>query len=262
MIAERPTRLLGRRALLSGFGACLLGGGTAEAVQVLRRHDHTDSENSRRRVDPTSISRVETAGDLMALTFDDGPDPDHTPTVLRVLSAAEVRATFFVIGRNALRHPQLVRDILADGHEVANHTQDHRWLDRLDLASVTDQIVGAERTLAGLGAGSGGMFRPPRGWISPNVVTATRAARLRTIFWTDCLEAHLSHGIDRAIAEVSHSARPGGILLCHDGGRLDGPNPQAIDRSATVAALPGLLRCLRARGLAADRLSSLLEASN
>jgi peptidoglycan/xylan/chitin deacetylase (PgdA/CDA1 family) len=115
----------------------------------------------------------------MALTFDDGPDPDFTPAVLDVLGMCDVRATFFVIGRNAAKHPDLIQKMLREGHVVANHTQDHLWLNELDRDGIQDQVIGGLTTLGAIGAQGSSMFRPPRGWTSPTVADVVNGAGLR-----------------------------------------------------------------------------------
>jgi chitooligosaccharide deacetylase len=94
------------------------------------------------------------------------------------------------------------------------------------------------------------LFRPPHGWTSGAVAGVMRREGLRSIFWSDCLEHHLSLGPpSTAVAAMAARVRPGSILLCHDGGHLDGPHPQSFDRSTTVAALPHLLEAVLARNL-------------
>jgi chitooligosaccharide deacetylase len=248
--ASGPVRRLGRRGVLAVGGACLLGlvgdsrAGAAHAG--VTRLGHTSGEDDWRDADPRALVSLATRGRRIALTFDDGPDPAYTPQVLDLLAAYRVPATFFMIGRNAVTHPDLVRRVQAEGHLVANHTRDHVWLDRLDRAAVGRQLDGGAADLVSAGASVGGLMRPPRGWTSPSVAEAAGERRLRAVFWTVCLEAHLHAGPARAVRSMGGALRPGAIVLCHDGGHLDGPNPQSVDRSGTVAALPALLERVRA----------------
>lgn len=237
-----------RRLLVGSAIGCLLTLGGVEQGSAGRPPVHTNDIRARRRADPAGVFELPTERRVVALTFDDGPDPDYTPAILQILAQAEVTATFFVIGRNAERHPDLVAAIAMAGHRIGNHTQDHLWLDHLPAGQVAEQIAAADRTLAGQGVAANGLFRPPRGWTSATVAEQTARAGKRGYYWTACLEAHLRDGTRAAAAIVAGDAQPGGIILCHDGGFLDGPNPQRVDRSRTVAALPGLLDGLRARG--------------
>ena len=222
------------------------------------RSAHTDTSWSRMLVDSYAVSVVHTGADAVALTFDDGPDPRFTPRVLDVLAEAGATATFFVVGRNATEHPGLVRRIVGEGHEVANHTQDHIWLDGLDDAGVRGQIVTATASLRAAGAPAPQLFRPPRGWTSRTVARASAALGLRTVFWSDCLEAWLHHGVQAAACQVADGARPGSVLLLHDGGCVHGRNAEQLDRGPTVEALPRLLAQLRRRGLVVASLRPLL----
>jgi chitooligosaccharide deacetylase len=212
--------------------------GTEAGTEAGTGAGHSDREEPAR-------SRVGAGTGRIAVTFDDGPDPAYTPHVLDLLAAEGVPATFFVIGRNAVRYPRLIGRMLAEGHTVANHTRDHLWLDRLAAGPVAAQVDGGTADLLAAGAPASGLLRPPRGWTSPVVAQVAAGRGLTSVFWTVCLEAHLHGGVTAGVEAVVERLTPGAILLCHDGGHLDGPNPQSVDRSATVAALPRLLRRIR-----------------
>ena len=248
----------GRRTLLRAVASGGVLAGAAALADGWPLTAHTDTWWSRALVDPDAVSVVRTTSDAVALTFDDGPDPRFTPHVLDVLAEAGATATFFVVGRNATEHPDLVRRVVGEGHEVANHTQDHVWLDCLDDAGVRGQIATATASLRAAGAPAPYLFRPPRGWTSRTVDRASAALGLRTVFWSDCLEAWLHHGVQAAARQVADGARPGSVLLLHDGGCVHGPNAQQLDRGPTVEALPRLLAQLRRRGLAVASLRPLL----
>jgi peptidoglycan-N-acetylglucosamine deacetylase len=258
------SRRLVRRELLVGAGFCLLGLGALvtaeEGAAASRGGGPTTTPSARRAADRRAVSRVVTVEPVLALTFDDGPDPEYTPAVLDVLARFGVRATFFVVGRNALAHPELVTRAVREGHVVANHTRDHLWLDRLAREEVGSQIRQGRSDLARLGVYPNGLFRPPRGWTSPTVAEVTHRMGLRSVFWNDCLEAHHSVRIDDASAAVIGRAHPGSIILAHDGGRIAGPNPERIDRSRTVEMLPRVLAGIERRGLRAVTLHRLLSS--
>ncbi|MGO4598144.1 polysaccharide deacetylase family protein [Terrabacter sp. 2RAF25] len=209
----------------------------------------TDSPALRHDVDPRGITRVSTTRRWVALTFDDGPDPRWTPDVLDVLHAYGCRATFFAVGSNVEAHPDLARRIVAEGHRLSNHTHDHLWLDRVDAATVTDQLTRGREAVAAYDRQGGQLARPPRGWTSRTVARCTSDLGLRSVFWTACLESSLHDGPVAAGEEVGARLRAGDIVLAHDGGRVVGPNPQDIDRSRTLAALPTMLESLRRRRL-------------
>lgn len=238
-----PRRMVSRRtALLATAGSCLLGAAGVSGAGRLFAAGHTTSPNARRDVDPRAVSSVSTSERKLAITFDDGPDPQFTPTVLATLANFDIKATFFLIGRNATRHPDLVAEVLAQGHAVGNHTLDHMWLDDLDVDGVRYEVREGHHSLTSLKVTPGDLFRPPHGWTSSTVAAVTSERNLRSYFWSDCLEAHFNHGIHGAADKIIGACQPGSIILCHDGGALeDGPNPQHEDRSRTVAALPRML---------------------
>jgi peptidoglycan/xylan/chitin deacetylase (PgdA/CDA1 family) len=121
----------------------------------------------------------------VALTFDDGPWPGSTESILDTLAATRVSAAFFVIGRNAAARPDLLERICAEGHLLGNHSYDHDhfgitrsrayWLDQLDR---TDQLI------ASTARGSPTLFRPPMGFNSRHMAAALRARGHRTIAWS------------------------------------------------------------------------------
>jgi peptidoglycan/xylan/chitin deacetylase (PgdA/CDA1 family) len=255
-----------RRDILSAAVACCALGATS-SVQLVsppavpdNDYDPTTTPEDRVHADPRAISLAATTRRYVAVTFDDGPDPEYTPAVLAILRRYAVTATFFVVGSNATAHPDLIARIRSQGHVLANHTQNHRWLNELSPAEVTAELtLGARHVQGGPGAG---LYRPPRGWTSPTVATVADRLAIRPVFWSDCLEAHLALGPREAGQRVGNDAGPGSIILTHDGGTIVGPNPQRIDRSHSVASLPYLLQTLAKRSLTPVSVPTLLASSN
>jgi peptidoglycan/xylan/chitin deacetylase (PgdA/CDA1 family)/sulfur carrier protein ThiS len=179
----------------------------------------------------------------VALTFDDGPSPTNTPKLLSVLKRFGVKATFFVIGRSASFHPDLVRAEIAAGMEVGDHSWSHPYLrpfKSLPSRVIRDEITQAQKELLSLGASSG-LFRPPGGTFSPRVIDIAMRADTRLVLWSVDPKDWEAGRSRRQIAEaVLSKVGPGSIIILHDGGG---------DRSATIAALPEIIRGIRARGL-------------
>jgi len=196
--------------------------------------------------------RVATHWAAVALTFDDGPDPRFTPMVLDLLAAHQARATFFVVGTGVHAHPDLVRRAVAEGHEVANHTLGHERLDHLDRAGVRAQLEGGAAAITALDLGPAArprLVRPPFGFEGPASRAELLAGGWEVARWHGCLERHLVRDpAGEATARLVAGARPGDVLLAHDGG---------ADRTTTVAALPDLLTALARRGLAVTTIGSL-----
>jgi peptidoglycan/xylan/chitin deacetylase (PgdA/CDA1 family) len=183
---------------------------------------------------------------VVALTFDDGPNPQATPSVLDALGEGGVRATFFVLGRHADRWPSLVRRMREEGHVIANHGYHHRKLTFRSPRYVRDDIARGTAAIQRAGGSRPALFRAPHGHRNPWVTSIARAAGQRTVGWTlgvwDSARPGASIIADRAI----RGAEPGAIILLHDGDGYDAFG----DRTQTAAALPAIIRGLRERGFA------------
>src|SRR5437667_9692000 len=185
-------------------------------------------------------------GRYVALTFDDGPS-SYTRRVLRLLRRARVRATFFVVGSRAAARPDLVRAESRQG-AVGNHTWTHPRLASLDRRDVIQQLL---RTQAAIVRATGGvrplLFRPPYGVGTPAETAAVHALGLVDVRWSlDSLDSRPGASTGAVVRNVTAGLRPGAIVLLHD------------IHPWTVAALPRILRALRARGLTAVTIPELV----
>jgi peptidoglycan/xylan/chitin deacetylase (PgdA/CDA1 family) len=175
------------------------------------------------------------------LTIDDGPDPGDTPQILALLAAHGARATFFVIGERAARHPEIIRAIVAGGHEVAHHTQTHplatfwyappsRVARELDAALEVLRAQGIVPT----------RFRPPASIKNPWLRAALRARRLAAVGWS-ARGLEIGASDPQAVADrVLQGLSPGSILLMHEGPRVPAP--------IRVHAIRRVLEQLQAQG--------------
>jgi peptidoglycan/xylan/chitin deacetylase (PgdA/CDA1 family) len=192
---------------------------------------------------------------LFALTFDDGPDPRHTPQIAEALASRGHAGTFFVLGRQVRAHPELVAGLIAQGHEVASHGDDHRLLAFASPAAVRAQLRGAEDAVrAATGAPPAPLFRAPHGVRSPWLARTLRGAGYRLVAWDGSVFDTAEPGADEIVARVAGLLEPGRVVLLHDG---DGSGLGA-SRAQTVAALPAILDEAERRGLRSVRLSELL----
>ncbi|GAB3592899.1 hypothetical protein GCM10027446_14310 [Angustibacter peucedani] len=253
-----------RRALLGGAAGCLVAGvgsvlgASADASPAYLPGMRTTTRRSRHAAQPDGVFAVSTRHRTVALTFDDGPDPDYTPHVLDLLDRHEARATFFMVGVNALVWRDLAREVVARGHTVANHTHAHVDLYDLGQAPVRGELQQGGDDLVDVGLGRPTLFRPPKGFTSPTVGRAARGLGLRTAFWTQCVEA-VHSGSPRDVARLMLArTAPGQILLAHDGGRVMTSGGQSVDRTATMEVLPFLLSGLRSSGWDVVALPDLL----
>src|SRR5229473_8374524 len=188
----------------------------------------------------------------VALTFDDGPSPD-TERILDVLGAHEASATFFMVGREVESFPGIAQRVLAEGHEIGNHSYSHPSYLFQSSAETHCQIRRAQSVIAETIGVRPQMVRPPYGVRTPAYFRATRALDLQTVQW-DVAGFDWRRITPRQIADnVLRKARPGSIILLHDG---DSAGKNA--RKNTVEALPLIIRGLRDRDLQIAPLSQLL----
>jgi peptidoglycan/xylan/chitin deacetylase (PgdA/CDA1 family) len=185
-------------------------------------------------------------GNRVALTFDDGPRPPYTGQILDVLKKEGVTATFFVLGENARRFPDLVKRIEIEGHRVANHGMDHGIMMFASSGEALAQVEAAERALRDAGVSDPApLFRAPHGWLSPVAYRALNRCGYRVAGWSKGVWDTASPGVEAIVSRTGEILRPGRILLLHDG--WQGPGEE--NRSQTVAALSEIIREAKSRGL-------------
>jgi peptidoglycan-N-acetylglucosamine deacetylase len=193
------------------------------------------------RLPPASAARGE-----IALTFDDGPNPELTPRVLDILDAFGARATFFCIAEKAARHPELAREIVRRGHAIENHSNAHEHTFAfLFLAGLKRDLGAAQSTILALTGSAPRFFRPPMGFRNPLLDPVLHEMGLRLVSWTrrgyDTNPRHVGQVAER----LENGLAPGDILLLHDGHNAETPagNPVVLE------VLPRLLETLQRRGL-------------
>jgi peptidoglycan/xylan/chitin deacetylase (PgdA/CDA1 family)/uncharacterized membrane protein YbhN (UPF0104 family) len=192
---------------------------------------------------------------VLALTFDDGPSSEWTPQVLDALRANGARATFFVLGRHVEAHPELVRRMSEEGHEIASHGYDHALLTFASQADVERQLERTERSLASaLGdAPRARLFRAPHGFRNPFVARATARRGYEVVGWTKGVWDTAKPGVEAIVRRTIGAFRPGGILLLHD---ADGSGAND-DRSQTAEAVPEIVERAHAAGYELVTVSEL-----
>ncbi len=198
------------------------------------------------------LLRVQGVRGQLALTFDDGPHPVHTPKVLALLALHGHRATFFVIGERASRHPALLRAIVEGGHLIANHSLRHQpWTPALPASQLAREWAAANRTIAE----ATGIFprwcRAPVGLVSPPVAEAARRCGMLLVHWSVTARDGVAWADrERCWSRLSRGLQAGAIAVLHDG--VGGENCAAVD------LLPRVLDDMRARGLVSVTLDELL----
>ncbi|MDB5319165.1 MAG: putative hydrolase [Phycisphaerales bacterium] len=205
------------------------------------------------------VHRGDAAGQpCYALTFDDGPCDRATPAILDTLGELNARATFFVIGLNARRFPNVVRRIFDEGHIVGNHSFNHShfgvmragwYWDRQirDTDALLQEIIGVKPAL----------FRPPMGARQFHITRAARRHGHTLVTWSRRALDGFATTPERIVARLSDRTLPGDILLMHDGVE---PNLRR-DPTASIAAVRPLILALRQRGLEPAPLDELIKVS-
>ncbi|HET6740639.1 MAG TPA: polysaccharide deacetylase family protein [Kribbella sp.] len=175
----------------------------------------------------------------VVLTFDDGPDLEYTPKVLDVLARFDAKATFFEVGENVRKHPELSKRIHAAGHSVQNHTWDHSDLRKLTPAKFQQEVASTDQAIRTATGSTPACLRPPYGGVSATVRQRAKAMGKDLVVWTVDSRDWTKPGTAAIVQHVLKNVHSGSVILMHDGGG---------NRTETVAALPAILKALKAQG--------------
>lgn len=189
----------------------------------------------------------------VALTFDDVPDPRFTPQVLDVLKAKKVQATFFVVGTRSSKHPDLVKRIHREGHNIGNHSYSHPDFSKLSFDKVQEQIGRAERAIEGIVGFKPRLVRPPYGEILPRHLEWAKQRGYTVVNWDVDSSDWRQLSSDQVFRNVTRAVRPGSVVLMHAGGG------EGQSLSGTVKALPRIIDWLREHHYEPVTLTDLLE---
>ena len=198
------------------------------------------------------IGRTDT--NAVALTFDDGPGPD-TEAILDTLGERNLRAAFFAVGRQVERYPSIARRIVAEGHEIGNHSLSHPNFLSQSPDETRDQLTRTQRIIEDETGVKASIARPPYGVKTPSYFAAARALGLRIVQWSVAGFDWKPLPAERVAARVLRGARPGAIVLLHD---ADSAGKR--DRRATTASIPIIADGVHARGLSVEPLGALLSS--
>ena len=236
-LSRRAILALGVTSLAYGVIGCGGQRGSARLGPLLA---HSPAPARRRPVFVVHELLPQAPPDAVALTIDDGPHPEWTPRVLDLLAREHVRATFSVVGVRARAFPTLVRRIVEEGHGVCNHTLTHpEPFPRRRAEEIERQVAEAQAAIADAGGVSPHLFRSPGGGWSPVVFDTAARHGLVPIDW-DVDPRDWARPGAVVITRRLLRAKPGDILLCHDGGG---------NRAQTYTALTRVLPELKSRGL-------------
>ena len=194
-----------------------------------------------------TFSRVSVGEPIVAMTFDDGPHPRNTPRLLDMLRDRNIKATFYVIGRNVDLYPALTRRIVAEGHEIGNHTYTHGNLTKMSDAKVREEMVKCRTSIAKAAGVQPRTMRPPYGALLQRQRSMIHSEfGYPTIMWSVDPRDWQRPGPSVVTSRILSGTTPGAIILAHD---LHAP---------TVDAMPGTLDGLLRKGYKFVTVSQLL----
>jgi peptidoglycan/xylan/chitin deacetylase (PgdA/CDA1 family) len=196
------------------------------------------------------VARVEcrTPAGTVALTFDDGPHPASTPAVLDLLGELAVPATFFFVGRNAAQHASVVQRARDEGHAIGSHSLSHPQPAEISRRELLREYDEGRRAVSAAAGTDVRLFRPPYGHLGLSSAIIIRTQRLVPWLWTVDPKDWRPCVTGKDVASVGGAAKSGDVILLHDW--VEQPVvPEALDRSATLEALPLIVRKVRERGL-------------
>lgn len=199
---------------------------------------------------PGRYTSIATARPFVALTFDDGPHPELTPRLLDILRYHGVRATFFVVGRNAELYPDIVRRIVAEGHEIANHSYTHTSLTTVGDERLRQEVCGTSDAIERITGRRPTSMRPPYGANNARVQAFLQSQGLDMVLWSVDPLDWKRPGPEIVAQRLVQGAKPGAILLSHD------------IHPGTVDAIGSAIEQLKAKGYGFATVGQLISLRN
>ncbi|MDP4162514.1 MAG: polysaccharide deacetylase family protein [Bacillota bacterium] len=200
------------------------------------------------------IWEVKTTEKIVALTFDDGPNPLYTPDILNALAKYKAKATFFVTGEQAERYPEIIKREANEGQEIANHTYNHHYKDDSDSDNLKEELMNTANIIKKITGKKPTLFRPVGGYLNKQIINTAFNNGYLTVLWSwhQDTKDWSKPGIEKITENVISDTRPGDIIILHDSGG---------DRSQTVKALENILKILYKEGFTCVTVSDMLYRS-
>ncbi len=194
--------------------------------------------------------KIKDSEKVIALTVDDGPWPETTEQMLDIFKQNDVKATFFWIGKSLESSPDIARRVVAEGHAIGNHTW-HHWYDQMDAATAADEIDRTAKLIYETTGVKTTFFRPPGGVLNNGLAKYAKEQNYAVVMWSvTSADTDPRAQPSAFVNNVLKGAKPGAIVLMHDGGG---------DRSRTVKALPEMIAGLKQQGYRFVTIPELLE---
>jgi peptidoglycan-N-acetylglucosamine deacetylase len=196
------------------------------------------------------VWEVNTDEKVIALTFDDGPHPQYTAQILDLLKQYEAKATFFVVGNKIKLYPDVLEQTAQAGHEIANHTYSHAYLNR--MTNIHKELTSTEELIVEKTGRRSQLFRPPGGFYNDRLVSAVKDEGYTMVMWSWQLDTKDwdTPGVRRIVNSVLKNVKNGNIVLFHD--YIEGP-------TQTIEALKVILPELKNKGYRMVTVSELLQ---
>ncbi len=204
-----------------------------------------------------TVYRVKGPQKLAALTFDDGPSPLWTPRILDELKRAGVKATFFVLGEHVVKYPEVAQRIVAEGHEIGNHTFTHHGLLYYTMDELEKEVRDAERAIKEVTGVTTKYFRPPKAWLTDDEKKKLREMGYEVILWSLNSKDWVTFDDKYMVGYINRNIQPGDIILFHDSGGVF--STEGGSRKETVRSIYRLTERLREKGYEFVTISQLLE---
>lgn len=233
--------LLTAASLALGLSGC--GGASYDATAPSSARERASADGKEVKAGAVDCSKAK----CVALTFDAGPS-ENTPRLLDILKKENAHATFFMLGKNhVLKHPDMVRRIAAEGHELANHTWTHKILTKSDDDEVRDEITRTQDAVAKItGSKQPLLMRPPQGRTDDRVTKICRELGIAQVLWSVTAKDYQTTDSALITKRVLDQVDRDGIILLHD------------IYKGTVPAVPGILEGLKKRGYTVVTVSELM----
>ena len=244
---------------MNGAGRAAIAGATAAAavgVAVFQGQYPTAQRYG------ATIHRERAAGRRIALTYDDGPNPEQTPRLLELLARYDAKATFFLIGKWAEREPALIREHIAAGHAIGNHTYTHPTMPAHGAKRIREELRRCREAVEASGerfstVDSEALMRPPYGRRRPGTLRTMREEGYVPVTWSITGYDWRGHITAKGITRHCLRAKDGDIILLHDGGQ-DGP---AVDRSKSIESTEAILEHYSRQGYRFVTVPELVAAA-
>jgi peptidoglycan-N-acetylglucosamine deacetylase len=201
--------------------------------------------------------RERTSDKVVALTFDDGPSPVWTPTILDELKKAGVKATFFMLGQHVEKYPEIARRVAQEGHEIENHSYDHHVLFYYKMEELAKEIKDCEAAIKNVTGQTTKYFRPPKAWLNDREKEGVKGMGYEVVLWSLNSKDWVTFDDKYIVKYIMRRIHPGDIILFHDSGGVFGT--EGGNRQETVNTISRLVGKLRDRGYQFVTISELLD---